>query len=79
MDLKEATNVPTSVQTNVKPRSEKNDTNNRRVYDILFPGTEDVADQNIDESGFKKYDGNPVFGSVSTLDWLATWRPLEIS
>ena len=27
----------------------------------------------------QKHHEKPLFGSVSTLDWLTTWRPLEIS
>ena len=79
MELKETTNLPTSVEINVQPSSERNDSNNNRVYDILFPGTEDAPDPTIDNERPQKDHEKPLFGSVSTLDWLTTWRPLEIS
>ena len=79
MEIKETPNLPTSVEINVQPSSERNDSNNRRVYDLLFPGIEDAADPTVDSGGSQKYNYKPLFGSVSTLDWLATWRPLEIS
>lgn len=79
MELKETTNSPTSVEINVQSRSKRNDTNDHRGYDILFSEIENSADQTVDEGGSQKYYEEPLFGSVSTLDWLATWRPLEIS
>ena len=79
MELKETTNSLTSVEINVQSRSKRNDSNDHRVYDILFPGIEDVAEPIIDKNGSPKNHEKPVFDSVSTLDWLTTWRPLEIS
>ncbi len=79
MELKETPNLPTSVKINVQPRSDRNNSNNQRVYDILFPGIEDTADPIIDKAGSQKSHEPTLFGSVSTLDWLSTWRPLEIS
>ena len=77
MELKQATNLPTSADINVKKLSEKNGSNNRRVYDILYQETKDPADPKIDDNDFQKYFEKPIFGSVSTLDWLTTWRPLD--
>ena len=79
MELKDTTNLTTSVETNVQPRSDGNDSNNQRVYDIIFPGIEEAAEPNIDKNVSQKHHEKPLFGSVSTLDWLTTWRPLEIS
>ena len=79
MELKEATNLPSPFEMNMQPLSQRNDPNNRRVYDILFPATEDAADPNIEAESSLKFQEKPLFGSVSTLDWLTTWRPLEIS
>ena len=79
MELKETTNSPTSVEINVHSRSKRNDPNDHRVYDILFPGIEDDGEPIVDKNGSQKNHEKPLFGSVSTLDWLTTWRPLEIS
>ena len=79
MELKEATNLPSPIEINVKPLSERNDSNNRGVYDILFPSIEDVDDPNKEANSSSQQQEKSLFGSVSTLDWLTTWRPLEIS
>ena len=79
MELKETPNLPTSVEINVQPSSEKNDSNNHRVYDLLFPGIEDATEATDDKVVPPKHHEKTLFGSVSTLDWLTTWRPLEIS
>lgn len=79
MELKKTTNLPTSAETNLQPRSERNDSYDHRVYNILFPGVEDATEPIIDKDGSQKYNEKHLFVSVSTLDWLTTWRPLEIS
>ena len=79
MELKKTTKLPTSVEINLQPRSERNDSNDHRVYNVLFPGIEDGTDPIIDKDGSQKYHEKHLFVSVSTLDWLTTWRPLEIS
>ena len=79
MELKETTNSPTSAKINVQSRSKRNDSDDHRVYDLLFPGIEDIAEPTIDKNGSQKNDEKYLFGSVSTLDWLTTWRPLVIS
>ena len=79
MELKETTNLPASVEINVQPTFERNHSNNYRVYDMLFSEIDDAPDPIIDKDGFQDYHEKPLFGSVSTLDWLTTWRSLEIS
>ena len=79
MELKKTTKLPTSVEKNLQPRSERNDSNDHRVYNVLFPGIDEVNDPIIDKDGSQKYNEKHLFVSVSTLDWLTTWRPLEIS
>jgi len=77
MELKETKNLPTSEKVNVTSLSKRNNSNNsNRIYDVLFPLAEDNSDQNIEDMrSNKKYQKAP-FGTVSTLDWLKTWRPL---
>ena len=79
MELKEIPKLPTSVEINVQPSSERNDPNNHRVFDLLFPEIEDSTDATVEGDGPQKYHEKPLFGSVTTLDWLTTWRPLEIN
>ena len=79
MELKEANNSPTSVGKNVAMISDGNNSGNHRAYEILFAPKEDRADQNIENNYPDKDFEKPIFGSVSTLDWLKTWRSLEIS
>ena len=79
MELKKTTKLPTSVEKNLQPRSERNDSYDQRGYNVLFPGIEDATDSIIDRDGSQKSHEKHLFVSVSTLDWLTTWRPLEIS
>ena len=78
MELKEANNLPTSIEINVATLSQRNNSRNHGAYEILFPPKEDSADQK-NENNYPDEDlEKPMFGSVSTLDWLKTWRSLEI-
>ena len=79
MDLKKATNLPTSAGIDVAILSERNNSGNHDAYKILFSPKEDSADRNIDNNFPDKDFEKPIFGSVSTLDWLKTWRSIEIS
>ena len=79
MELKETNSLPTSVGINVAMLSEKNNSGNHGAYEILFPLKEDSPDQNTENNDSDKYFGKPIFRNVSTLDWLKTWRSLEIS
>ena len=77
MELKDTRNLHTSVEMGVTPVSESNDQKNHKVYDILFPPKEDKANLNIGSKNANKNHNKIIFGSVSTLDWLNTWRSLE--
>ena len=79
MESKETKHLPTPVEINVPPLSERNSSKNHGVYDLLYRPKEDAADLNIENKYSLKDQRNPVFGNVSTLDWLKTWRSLEIS
>ena len=79
MELKETKNIPTSVGINLEMLSERNNSNNHGAYEILYPPKEDGADPIIEKHFLDKDYEKPLFGSVSTLDWLKTWRSLEIS
>ena len=79
MELKETKNLSTSVKINVPPLSEKNNSsdNKNRIYDVLFPPQDDTFDQNVEDMSSNRDYEKATFGSVSTLDWLKTWRSLE--
>jgi hypothetical protein len=77
MELKDTSKLNTSVEMGVTPVSERNDPKNHQVYDILFPPKEDEAHPNIESKNAYKSHNKIIFGSVSTLDWLNTWRSLE--
>ena len=77
MELTEKTNIPSSLEINVTKLSERNYSKNYRVYDVLFPAKEDEPDPNIENENAIKGQKKSIFGSVSTLDWLKTWRSLE--
>ena len=79
MELKKANSVPTSVGIDVAMLSERNNSRNHGAYEILFSPKEDSADQNIENKYPDKEFKRLMFGSASTLDWLKTWRSLEIS
>ena len=79
MELKEAYDLPTSVGIDVAIPSERNNFGNHEAYEILFPPKEDSADQNIENTYPDKDFEKPLYGSASTLDWLKTWRSLEIT
>ena len=77
MELKDIRDLGASVEMGVTPVSERNDPKNQKVYDILFPPKEDEANPNIGSKNVYKNHNKIIFGSVSTLDWLNTWRSLE--
>ena len=77
MELKDTKNLPTSVETSVTPVSRRNDTNNQRIYDIIFQSKEEKANPNTESMSTHEGYEKLTFGGVSTLDWLKTWRSLE--
>ena len=78
MELKDTRNLDASIEMGVTPVSESNDPKkNHKVYDILFPPKEDEANPNIESKHANKSHNKIIFGSVSTLDWLNTWRSLD--
>ena len=79
MELKEANNFKMKAKINVPPLSERHSSNNNnnRIYDVLFPLQDDSSDKNVEDISSNKDYEKATFGSVSTLDWLNTWRSLE--
>ena len=79
MELKKTKNLSTAIEISVPPLPDRNYPEDHRVYDILFPHREENIDINIENENSHKDQKQPRFGSVSTLDWLTTWRSLEMS
>jgi len=79
MDFKKTNRLSTTTEINIASKSGKDDFDNLGVYNILFPSEESEADQNIDNKYSDKAQKKTIFGNVSTLEWLITWRSLEIS
>ena len=49
------------------------------MYDILFSEEEQLGETNTDSKHPNKDIGKRIFGNVSTLDWIQTWRAFEIN
>ena len=79
VEFKETRNIPSSIEFNSATPTERNYSNNREIYDVLFPTGEKDADTHLDNTFSHDSYEKQRFGNVSTLDWLKTWRPVEIS
>ena len=79
MELKETNHLLSSVDINVVKPSERNNSDRRSIYDMLFSVEEDKADDKINIKHTDLDKEELTFGNVSTLDWLQTWRSTEIS
>ena len=78
MDFKETNPLSTLTEINIASKSGRDNSDNLGVYNILFPSEESEADQNMDSKYPEKGQKKTIFGNVSTLEWLMTWRSLEI-
>ena len=79
MELKETNHLLSSVDINVVKPSERNNSDKRSIYEMLFSTEEDEANNIIDSKHSDINNDERKFGNVSTLDWLQTWRSTEIS
>ena len=79
MELKETKHLSTSAELNVVTPSEKNNSQGKGIYNILFLPEDGEPDRTFDDKYFDNNHKKPEFGSVSTLDWLKTWRSTQIS
>ena len=57
----------------------KNKSDTQRIYDTLFSEEEQLVETNTDSKHPNKDPGKRLFGNVSTLDWIQTWRAFEIN
>ncbi len=79
MELKETKSLATKASLKLHARPERNNSDAQGIYNILFSDQERLGEQDIDGEFSNKERGKPMFGEVSTLDWIKTWRVLEIS
>ena len=79
MDLKETKQLITSAEIKLHTKSEKNKSDTQEMYDILFSEEERLGETNTDNKHPNKVIGKRIFGNVSTLDWIQTWRAFEIN
>ena len=79
MELKETKHLPNSAEINVVNPSERNNSKDRGIYNILFTPAEEETDTSIDNKYTSNIDQKLIYSNVSTLDWLKTWRSTTIS
>ena len=79
MELKETNHLLSAVEINAVKPSEKNNSDKRNIYEMIFSAEEDDAVNIINSKHSDIKNEERQFGNVSTLDWLQTWRSTEIS
>ena len=79
MDLKETKSFITSAEIKLYNNSEKNKSDSQGIYDMLLPEEQRLGETNTDSNHPNKDTGKLKFGSVTTLDWIQTWRAFEIN
>ena len=79
MELKKPNHLTTSAEINVVNSSERKNSQDRGIYNILFPPAEEEPDASIEDKYANNVSQKMLFGNVSTLDWLKTWRSTETS
>ena len=78
MDLKETKQLIASAEIKLHTKS-KNKSDPQAMYDTLFSEEEQLGETNTDGKHTDKDIGKRMFGNVSTLDWIQTWRAFEIN
>ena len=78
MDLKETKQLIASADIKLHTKS-KNKSDTQKIYDTLFSEEEQLGETNTDSKRPNKDTGKRLFGNVSTLDWIQTWRAFEIN
>ena len=76
MDLKETKQLIASAEIKLHTKS-KNKSDTQKMYDALFSNEEQLGETNTDSKHPNKDIGKRMFGNVSTLDWIQTWRAFE--
>ena len=79
MELKKPNHLPNSPEINVVNSSERKNSQDQGIYNILFPSPEEEPDASIEDKYANNVSQKMLFGNVSTLDWLKTWRSTQTS
>ena len=79
MELKKPNHLPTSAEINTVNSSERKNSQDQGIYNILFPPAEEEPDASIEDKYANNGTQKMLFGNVSTLDWLKTWRSIQKS
>ena len=79
MELKETTHSSISAEVNVVHPSERNQSDDRKTYNMILSSEEDTENTTIDSKDAENNHKERKFGNVSTLDWLKTWRSIQTS
>ena len=79
MELKETNHLISSKEINVVRPSERNNSDKRSIYEMIFSTEKDETDKIINSKDSDINNEERKFSNVSTLDWLQTWRSTEIS
>jgi hypothetical protein len=79
MELKKPNHLPTLAEINVDNSSERKNSQDQGMYNILFPPEEEEPDTSIEDKYANNVSQKVLFGNVSTLDWLKTWRSTQTS
>ena len=79
MELKKPNHLPTSAEINVVNSSERKNSQDQGIYNILLPPAEEEPDASIEDKFANNVSQKMLFGNVSTLDWLKTWRSTQTS
>jgi len=79
MELKKPNHLPTLAEINVVNSSERKNSQDQGMYNILFPPEEEEPDTSIEDKYANNVSQKVLFGNVSTLDWLKTWRSTQTS
>ena len=78
MDLRETKQLIASKEIKLHTKS-KNKSDTQEMRDTLFSEEEQLGETNTDSNQANKDIGKRMFGNVSTLDWIQTWRAFEIN
>ena len=78
MDLKETKQLIASAEIKLHTES-KNKSDTQEKYDALFADEEQLGETTTNSNHPNKDIGKRMFGNVSTLDWIQTWRAFEIN
>ena len=79
MNLKEIKLLTTLNDIKSDTKSKRNRSDMEGICNISFSEEEKLSETNIDDNPPTKDIGEPMFDEVTTLDWIKTWRALQIN